>query len=321
MDKSDFKIEGYLPKIKEALISRDKNKIDALIEKIRFQISESNTEELKQAFISLWKNWFSLCAAEELEEYSEYLPDDTDLFSLKGVEDAILMLAGVYENEEDEYAILYEPIFNKIKTRDGYEAYDTLLIVLNQLFKLRKNLINSDHHPLNCKLRLDLVERLNALLMAKQKDLYNRAIEVFFAVKPYLKGRYFNLEATLDFDEELPEDFQDQSNRMKKLWKYMSNPELNNRGEFSIAKLSIYDKENIPSLNSFLYLSDYEDDWSHLLSGECGCYYLLPEIQTLRNIGYAMHNLSDHLNYSIHEVIYATKFKCELNFEIKEMEL
>ena len=101
----------------------------------------------------------------------------------------------------------------------------------------------------------------------------------------------------------------------------MCSHELNNRGEFSIAELSIYEQDEIPSLNHFLYPCDYEDDWSHLLSGEYGCYYLLPEIQTLRNIGYCMHNLTDYLNYSIHEVIYATDFKCSLNFEVDEMKL
>ncbi|MGN0893727.1 MAG: hypothetical protein ACI4ND_01860 [Succinivibrio sp.] len=38
---------------------------------------------------------------------------------------------------------------------------------------------------------------------------------------------------------------------MKKLWMYMCSPELNNRGEFSIAELSIYEPDEIPSFSTF----------------------------------------------------------------------
>lgn len=321
MEKSYLKTESYLSEIKEAIYSKNREQTDLLIKKLRHQMSDSDSQELKTNYISLWKNWAALKAEHELEDYKEYLPDNTDLFSLKSVEDAILKLAGAYESEEDEYALAYKPYYRELKRHYGNEAEDSLIGVLNILFEHRKNLINFEHHPLLSKLKLELVDRLNSLLIAKQKDLYNRAICVLSAIKPYTRGKIFNLKATIDFSEKLPEEFPDQSSRMKKLWKYMCSSELNNRGEFSIAELSIYEPDEIPSLNHFLYLCDYEDDWSHLLSGECGCYYLLPEIQTLRNIGYCMHNLTDHLNYSIHEVIYATDFKCSLNFEVDEMKL
>lgn len=71
-------------------------------------MSDSDSQELKTNYISLWKNWAALKAEHELEDYKEYLPDNTDLFSLKSVEDAILKLAGAYESEEDEYALAYK---------------------------------------------------------------------------------------------------------------------------------------------------------------------------------------------------------------------
>ena len=48
-------------------------------------MSDSDSQELKTNYISLWKNWAALKAEHELEDYKEYLPDNTDLFSLKSV--------------------------------------------------------------------------------------------------------------------------------------------------------------------------------------------------------------------------------------------
>jgi len=98
----------------------------------------------------------------------------------------------------------------------------------------------------------------------------------------------------------------------------MCDPELNSRLDLPINSLSchFYEKMKFPSLNQFIYLDNEKDSWSHLLSMECGCHYWLPEIETISDVGYALHNMTEHLNYSIYEVIYATDFKCNIKFEL-----
>ena len=160
MEKSYLKTESYLSEIKEAIYSKNREQTDLLIKKLRHQMSDSDSQELKTNYISLWKNWAALKTEHELEDYKEYLSDNTDLFSLKSVEDAILKLAGAYESEEDEYALAYKPYYRELERHYGNEAEDSLIGVLNILFEHRKNLINFEHHPLlsqgvrmNCKFR------------------------------------------------------------------------------------------------------------------------------------------------------------------------
>lgn len=321
MAGSDIKITEK--DIDKAIASADFEKIDYCIDNLRDNIYKSNSEELKKAYISLWKERVILRFKEQIEKevLTEFLPPVSE-YSLKTVENVILMIAGAYTydlDKWDDYILPYKSTYENLYKKHLIDSSEDLLLrVLNHLFELRKYLVNLENHPLVHKFNLHLFERFNSLIMNKQKELYQKALEIYTRVKPFIKDNLFNIEASIDLNKNLPKEYPDQSERMKKLWEYMCNPEFNSTLKESAHKLYVF-REKFPSLNHFLYLCDYEDDWSHLLSGECGCHYLLPEIEKINNVGYILHNMTDHLNYSIHEIIYATEFKFSLNVEIEEM--
>ncbi len=294
------------------------SQIELKIEELQENLKKNQTGDLKLRYIELLKQREALycnASVEEDEIYKAVLPD-TDFYSVKSVEDSILKIAGTVDGEQDEYTKSYAPTAQKLEKRFGYFVDDHYLKVLNLLFNQRKKLINIEHHPFLFKLDLSLVERLNSRLKENLTVLHGKVVKSLQSLKPVFSNDDLNVRSKLDISTELPADFPDQSSRMKKLWSYMCNPEFNSLIGSAHERVDGLDDEHIPSLNEFLYLSDSDDpdilDWNHLLSGECGCPYCIPEIASLHGIIHAMHNITDHLNYSIYEVIYATDFTFEI---------
>ena len=297
------------------------SQVDSRIEELQEKLKKKQTDDLKLRYIELLKQREALyCKAliEEDEIYKAILPD-TDLSSIKSVEDSILKIAGTVEGEQDEYTKSYAPTAQKLERRFGYLVDDYYQKVLNLLFGQRKKLINIEHHPLLFKLDFSLVERLNSKLKENLTVLHGKVVKILQSLHPVFSNDDMYVTSKLDISTELPADFPVQTDRMKKLWSYMCNPEFNSPLGSAHERVDVLDDENIPSLNEFLYLSDRDEmdilDWNYLLSRECGCPYCIPEIASLHGIIHAMHNITDHLHYSIYEVIYATDFTFEITVD------
>lgn len=300
------------------------SQIDCQIDKLSAHLDKDSSSDLKNKYIELLKRRECLRCEAELESdvyYGLILPK-TDLGSIKSVEDSILQLAGTEECEDDDFTKAYYPTLRRLEKRYGRFIDDYLIKVINILFEQRKRLINIEHHPFVFSLDLSLVERFNSLLKDRISDIYQKVSQTMRLLQPIFENNeFFWITSKLDISRELPSDFPIQSERMKKIWSYMCNPEFN-----SSLHLSAYERvdgmgSSIPTLNDFLYLEDIPNeskmDWNHLLSLECGCPYNLPEIESLKGIIYAMHNITDHLNYSIYEIIYATEFTYDITVETR----
>lgn len=294
------------------------SQMDSMIEELQEKLEKTPTEDLKFRYLDLLKQREALCCKASVEEdeiYQAVLPE-TDFTSVNSIEDSILKIAGTVDCEHDEYTESYSSTARKLESRFGYFVDDHYIKVLNLLFNQRKKLVNIEHHPLLFKLDLSLVERLNSKLKENLTVLHGKVVKTLKYLQPVFSNDELNVTSKLDFSTELPSDFPVQTDRMKKLWGYMCNPEFNSLIGSAHERVDGVGAEKIPSLNEFLYLSDNDDpeilDWNVLLSRECGCPYCIPEIASLHGIIHAMHNITDHLNYSIYEVIYATEFTFDI---------
>lgn len=187
---------------------------------------------------------------------------------------------------------------------DGYER------AINDLLEERRD-VYLDSHKMDAAGIQKMIE-FNDYLRNALTGLYSETMSAYNKIKEEFSDRHFFIEPKLWINEEYPATRTDQSDRAKRIWKILLNPDLNRMYNNGCDNGNFDPSE---SLNHYLYLSEEIDDWNFDIVG------LFDVKLPKTNFVYATHNLGSHTLFTIFELMHVRKFRKEININITEPKL
>ena len=178
----------------------------------------------------------------------------------------------------------------RLKDLESYEE------AIKTLFEIRRDMIR-------------MVKDFNNALRNALTELYHEAHDAYSRLKDMV-GKDIHVSAKLWIDDEYPPTMTDQSDRAKRIWELLLNPDLNTMYDDGCDN-GVFDPTE--SLNYYLYLFEHPEDWSDDIVGLFDCQ--LPKDLTMV---YAAHNLGAHTYFTIFELMHVRKFKKEIIVNIDE---
>lgn len=157
---------------------------------------------------------------------------------------------------------------------------------------------------------VQMVCEFNECLRNALTELYNETQNAWRKIKDDFPNRNIWIEPKLWIADEYPTTRKDQSDRAKRIWEILLNPDLNKMYN-SGCDNGYMDPQD--SLNHFLYLSDEPDDWSDDIVGLFNV-----NLPKGTKLVYATHNLGAHTLFTIFELMHVRKFRKEIIFNISE---
>ena len=188
--------------------------------------------------------------------------------------------------------------------RKDFESYEE---AIKTLFEIRRDMILGNNHMDEAGIRM--VKDFNNALRNALTELYHEAHDVYSRLKE-MADKDIHVSAKLWIDDEYPPTMTDQSDRAKRIWELLLNPDLNTMYDDGCDN-GVFDPTE--SLNYYLYLFEHPEDWSDDIVGLFDCQ--LPKDLTMV---YAAHNLGAHTYFTIFELMHVRKFKKEIIVNIDE---
>jgi len=187
---------------------------------------------------------------------------------------------------------------------EEFERYEE---TVKTLLEIRRYMIIGSNHMDEAGIRM--VKDFNNALRNALTELYHEAQDVYSRLKD-MAGKDIYISAKLWIDDEYPSTMADQSDRAKRIWELLLNPDLNTMYEDGCDN-GVF--EPTKSLNHYLYLSEHPEDWSEDIVGLFDC-----QLPNDLKMVYAAHNLGSHSFFTIFELMHVRKFKKEIIVDIDE---
>ena len=219
----------------------------------------------------------------------EQIQDKISKRIIELLEEEIIDLANQYEHAPlEEY--------------DQYERVIIELLRVRHYMMLKTNKIDNNG--------IMMVIEFNNNLRQALTELYYEAQSIYNSLKENFSGRVINIEPKLWIADEYPTTREDQSDRAKRIWEILLNPDLNEMYHNGCDNGSFDPTE---SLNHYLYLDEKLDNWCYDIAG-------LFDVDMPKDLMmvYAGHNLGSHTLFSIFELMHVRNFRKEIVVNIEE---
>ena len=204
-----------------------------------------------------------------------------------------------YSIEAIEREIIY-----RYKSTRCYESYDDCLLAL------RRSIINKKVLAHQKDFLPDLIA-FNDALREALRDMYDRAHRVWNKIVQSIDeadGRDLELTAKLYFDYTYPELHPLQGEDRQDLWDALCDGDLNPLYADGVSVLTLPRDEGI-AFESFIGMDCPPPNWNEGLDQE-----LTKDLHLISQF----HNLFQHMNFALTDILYVRKFKTEIEIKIYE---
>lgn len=178
------------------------------------------------------------------------------------------------------------------------------------LFSLRKNIINRELLAHQAELLQDIIAFNDALHEALH-EMYDRAHRIWdksIQIIDENDGKEMELETKCYFDYTYPELHPIQGKDRQDLWDALCDGDLNPMYADGVSVLTLtFPRDESCTFNSFIGMDCPPPNWNEGLDQE-----LTKDLHLISQF----HNLFQHMNFALTDILYVRKFKTEINIEI-----
>ena len=190
----------------------------------------------------------------------------------------------------------------------AYRQSDCETTAIKHLLSIRKNILN-DMFVLDENYKNLLIE-FNEKLKKQLTDMRLRTVKLYETLKDTDEGKNMLVSGKCFLGYKYPSGHPVQTIRAKKMWAILNGSisadfmPLSSGGVCSFEIDTAVTPVNIPSLNQMLYLGDSADNWDEGLDRN---------FTKDMHLIYPFHNLYEHMEFSIFDLLWVRDFDVELN--------